>query len=265
LAQQETTTMTTDTQQIHPMAKLFPPVTGKRFDDLVADVKAKGLLNPIILHAGVVLDGSNRLRACRVAGIPARFVEFSSLNLKCSPEEYIWSSNIERRQLTPDQRTVLAFDWAKALREQAKAKQQLGGKDKTPQAEAIRTRAAIAVRAQVSEHKVAQFERVKKNAPQLVKKVASGTMKLKDAAKVADKKRARGKSHKPTVLKTRITHAMTVAKAVARTIEMLESDVKIVMLRVENKPNYLLALALRLTAWTSKMRKSAGVIKSAAA
>jgi ParB-like chromosome segregation protein Spo0J len=256
---------TSYTQQTHVMAKLFPPLTGKRFDELVADVKSKGLLNPIVLHAGVVLDGMNRLRACRIAGIPARFVEFSSLNLKCSPEEYIWSSNIERRQLTPDQRTVLAFDWAKALREQAKAKQQLGGKDKTPQAEAIRTRAAIAQRAQVSEHKVAQVERVKKNAPHLVAKVASGTMKLKDAAKVADKKRARGKSHKPTVVKTRITHPLTVAKAINRTIEMLESDVKIVLLRVENHPAYFAALASRLTAFAAKIKKAAGVIKSAAA
>jgi hypothetical protein len=246
--------MTTDTQQIHPLAQLFPPLTGKRFDELVADIKAKGLMNPIVRLNGVILDGSNRLRACKVAGVEPKFVAFHLLNLKCSPEEYIWSSNIERRQLTADQRTVLAFNWAKALREQAREKQKLGGKNKTPQAEAIRTRAAIAQRAQVSEHKVAQLERVKKNAPQLVKKVASGTVKLKDAAKVADKKRARGKkSHGPTVLKTSITHPLTVAKAVSRTIEMLESDVKIVLLRVENHPAYFAALASHLKAWGANM------------
>jgi len=246
-------------QAVHPMALLFPSVSGKRFDDLVADIKSKGLLNPIVRHKGVVLDGSNRLRACVKAHVTPKFVEFENLNLKCTPEEYIWSSNIERRQLTSDQRAMLAYEWAAALRAQAKAKQQLGGKDKTKQAESLRTRKAIADRAQVSEHKVQQVERVKKLAPQLVPQIASGKMKLKDAAKQADKKRAHGKTHKPTVLKTHVRNPLTVAKAVNQTIETLEADVKVILLRVETEQHraYYGALWHRLAAWCSKVKKAA--------
>ena len=50
------------------------------------------------------------------------------------------------------------------------------------------TRHALADRAFVTTHKIQQAEIVKKHAPKLVQKVASGKMKLRDAAKVAKRK-----------------------------------------------------------------------------
>lgn len=173
---------------VHPLAQLFPEVRGKSLTDLVTDIKDKGLLNPIVTHEKQIVDGRNRLKACKEAGVTPRFVTFHSLGLKCSVADFIWSQNIERRQLTPDQRAVISFEWASALRAKARENQKLGGMKKP--VEPIRTRAAIAERAQVTEHRIQQAEKVVKLTPKLVPAIKSGKMKLKDAVKVADK-------HKP--------------------------------------------------------------------
>ena len=54
----------------HPLAELFPLIEGPAFKDLVADIKANGLLHPLTECDGMLLDGRNRLRACEEAGVP---------------------------------------------------------------------------------------------------------------------------------------------------------------------------------------------------
>lgn len=110
----------------HPLADLFPPLEGDDFNKLVRDIRARGLIHPVVAHHGVVLDGRNRLRACKELGITPKFVEFDALGLKCSPEEYIWSANIERRHLSADQRAMIAVEFADGLRRQARERQKAG-------------------------------------------------------------------------------------------------------------------------------------------
>ena len=56
--------------QFHPLANLFPLIEGDEFAALVEDVRANGLLVPIVLHEGMILEGRNRLRACRRRASP---------------------------------------------------------------------------------------------------------------------------------------------------------------------------------------------------
>ena len=67
-----------DDPEYHPAAALFPlmDVDGAEFGELVRDLQEHGLLQPIVLHEGKVLDGRNRLRACQHARVEPRYVEW---------------------------------------------------------------------------------------------------------------------------------------------------------------------------------------------
>ena len=43
----------------HDLANIFPPMEDDQFDALVADILRRGLLNPITLYHGKILDGRN--------------------------------------------------------------------------------------------------------------------------------------------------------------------------------------------------------------
>jgi ParB-like nuclease family protein len=248
--------------EAHPLANLFPAVEGKAFTDLVADIKEHGLVNPIVRQGNVLLDGRNRLRACKQARVSPRFVEFSSLGLKITPEEFIWSTNVERRHLSDDQRAIVAHEWAEALAKEARVRQLAALKHGNkvlqmkragePPAKPNATRRAIAQRAQVSMHKVQQVEAVKKHAPDLVQKVASGKMKLKDAAKVAAKKMPRRKlhlAHRP------IVNPLTPHKAAARVMDNVIADVKNVLHRVVDQQAFFSTLSDQFEVWCKRMQR----------
>ena len=90
------------TYQVHPLADAMPALGKKKLQELVADIQANGLLEPITLYEGKILDGRNRLLACQQAGIEPCFVEFTGNN----PAAFVVSKNIARRQLSPSQKAM---------------------------------------------------------------------------------------------------------------------------------------------------------------
>ena len=76
-------------KEFHPLADVLSLVQRAEFDRLVADITEQGLLNPITTYQGKVLDGRNRERACRAAGVEPRYVEFEgqgSGSIRAFPE-----------------------------------------------------------------------------------------------------------------------------------------------------------------------------------
>jgi ParB-like chromosome segregation protein Spo0J len=58
------------TRPVHQSADLFPIMTDEELADLAADIKANGLLHPIVVDKdGVLIDGRNRARPCEIAEV----------------------------------------------------------------------------------------------------------------------------------------------------------------------------------------------------
>jgi hypothetical protein len=90
--------------KIHPAADLFPMMTKDELQELAADIAANGLVHPIIIDdQKQLIDGRNRLAACKIANVEPRFEQLNGRD----PVLYILSANIERRHLTKGQRAML--------------------------------------------------------------------------------------------------------------------------------------------------------------
>ncbi len=107
--------------EFHPLANLFPLIEGQAFDDLVADIRANGIREPIVLHEGKILDGRNRYRAGVAAGVldargKATSWEhhrpttraFAISGFDGDPLAFVLSLNLHRRHLTTSQRAMIA-------------------------------------------------------------------------------------------------------------------------------------------------------------
>jgi DNA methylase len=102
----------------HPAANIFPLIEGQAFDDLVEDIRAKGLLSDIVLHEDLLLDGRNRLRACVHAGVKPRYVTWTPVD-GLTPVEWVISHNLQRRHLTSSQKAACAVEALPLLQDEA--------------------------------------------------------------------------------------------------------------------------------------------------
>jgi hypothetical protein len=108
---------------IHPICRLFPMLSDAELEGMVEDIRRRGkLLEPIVLLQGAVLDGQNRLEACRRAGVRPTFVEWEG---EGSPLEWAITKNLRRRQLNASQRAVLVLRVLPLLEWEAKERQRL--------------------------------------------------------------------------------------------------------------------------------------------
>lgn len=61
--------------KVHPYADMFPMASEEELAELAESIKAVGLIQPVVVTSdGLVLDGRNRLEACRRAGVEPHFV-----------------------------------------------------------------------------------------------------------------------------------------------------------------------------------------------
>jgi N6-adenosine-specific RNA methylase IME4 len=95
--------------KFHPLADVLPLIEGAELDRLVSDIAKNGLLNAITIHDDMILDGRNRERACRAAGIEPIYVPFTGKD----PAAFVLSQNLARRHLGPSERAMVAARMAK--------------------------------------------------------------------------------------------------------------------------------------------------------
>jgi ParB-like chromosome segregation protein Spo0J len=112
---------------IHPAADLFPMVEGDEFRELCADIKARGLAQPITIWTdGTLLDGRNRLLACYETHQEVVVDKY----LGTDPVQFSLSANLHRRHLNQGQKAMVALKVEELFSAEAKKRQQEAGGDR---------------------------------------------------------------------------------------------------------------------------------------
>lgn len=87
----------------HPLAELFPLMEAEQYGALKRSIDASGLLEPIMLLEGQILDGKNRFRACSELDIVPTTVEYEGED----PVGFVLGKNLARRHLDESQRAMI--------------------------------------------------------------------------------------------------------------------------------------------------------------
>jgi hypothetical protein len=98
----------------HPLANMFPMIEGVAFEELKRDISVQGILEPIRLYQGMILDGRNRYsagKACGHAFSVDDFVQWEGTLAEA--EAWVISTNLHRRQLTTKQKQDLIMNMVK--------------------------------------------------------------------------------------------------------------------------------------------------------
>ncbi len=170
----------------------------EEFRSLLKDIRKNGLIEPIWIYQGRIVDGRHRYKACVRAGITPVFREWDGNG---SLVAFVMSLNLHRRNLTASQRATIAVKAKKSLeaeiKEDLRKRQSEGGKkagkfrpqdesqvftifgkDLKPERNAQKEAAKLA---NVSKGYVADAEKVKEVSPETFERLGSGELSISQA------------------------------------------------------------------------------------
>ena len=155
---------TTFSGEVHPVANLFPMLPSEELQELADSIKQDGQLQPIVLSpSGRLLDGRNRLAACKLVKVEPVFEVYEG-----DEDAYALTVNVARRHLTKGQRAMIAA--------QSKL---LFNNNQT----------ALSKVAEVSQSAIAHASTVIRYAPDLAEQVVSGALALNEAYRTAQSRK----------------------------------------------------------------------------
>ena len=236
--------MTTKAQvsiEVHPAALLFPMMEQEELNKLADDIAANGLMEPIVIYQGQILDGRNRLAACTLADVEPKFVEAEDV---ASPTIYVLSRNLHRRHLTVSQRAAIAADTAEMLREEAHYRQianlknqHVGSYAPNGVNEPFHANEIAAKELQVGERTVNRAIKVKREDPEAFERVRRGEITVNEASREQESRPSRAtpkdKPYEPKTdyqkklasgQKERMIHGLSVITGVCRGLS--EADIR---------------------------------------
>jgi ParB-like chromosome segregation protein Spo0J len=162
--------------QQHPLSAAFPPMTPEEFQSLKDSVNENGVLNPITIYEGMVLDGWHRYQAALELGMDCPEAELEDW---IDPKEFVLAQNKNRRHITAAQlamATTQVYEWLPANRPNKSALN----------AELSKTTAELAEISGTSKRTIEQAKSVLKNAsPEVKDAVKSGKIGLYKAQAIA--------------------------------------------------------------------------------
>ena len=162
--------------EFHELANEFPLISDDETKQLADDIKKNGLIEPLMLLDGKVLDGRNRYNAVKLAEValgPEDVEQFEEKFPDEDPVVFVISKNIRRRHLTVGQRAAVAAELFKRM-----AKDGGSAKERAKKAAATVGVAASSVE---------QAAHIQKTAPEVHKDLKKGSTTLHKAVKKAAK------------------------------------------------------------------------------
>ena len=173
----------------HPFADLFPMLDDEALAELAADIKAESQREPIFLWQDKIIDGRNRYRACKLAGVEPVLKRIEFPGGEREALAYVVSRNLKRRHLTIPQRSVIAAKVAGLKR---------GNPQFGPRPESGKAQAQVANMLDVSVASVGRAKAVIDLALKLLPAVEAGKIGLRAAADMARHPDEQSESATPT-------------------------------------------------------------------
>ena len=99
------------TLERHPLSAVFGDMDAGELEELKNDIEANGLIEPIILYEGKVLDGWHRYLCLCALSRPLNtknHFEYDPAQDGEDPEKFVYSKNLYRRQLSAEDRALMA-------------------------------------------------------------------------------------------------------------------------------------------------------------
>lgn len=160
--------------EFHPIADIFPMMSRREFDELVADIDAHGQQVPIWTFNGSIIDGRNRYKACLKLNLVPMMIEWEGDESELV--SFIVSLNLKRRHLKTSQRGAVAAKLANMPNHRPLDKDANLHTSKVEAAELLN----------VSPRTVADAKVVlDKGSPELIEAVEQGSVAVSAAAEVA--------------------------------------------------------------------------------
>lgn len=268
---------------VHPAAMLFPMMFGEDLGNLADDIAANGLMEPIVIYHGQILDGRNRLAACEMASVEPRFIEVNG-ELP-SATIYVLSHNLHRRHLTTSQRAAIAAEIVPLLKEEAHKRKLSGLKNQQHTSSTCfqandKTKGSVARIAaeavQVSHDSVEKALRVKRDEPGVFEQIKRGEVTVNAAAGERERSQERRrlekdveqtKAYQPKTdhqkklaegQKERMVKALSVVTGICRGLE--SADVRKIVAACDDEERNTWAdrakeLATQLRAFSARLQK----------
>jgi len=181
--------------EFHPVANLFPMMAQDEFQKLKDDIAKNGLLEPVTIFKGRLIDGRNRYRACCELGITPQYREWTPVG---SLESFVISRNLHRRHLSESQRAMIGARLKSLFEKEAQKRKSLSGRryggrgkkvwvpEDLPESKKGDSRDAAAREVNVSGRTIDKAKIVLKTGePRLVQKVVKGEISVHLASQIA--------------------------------------------------------------------------------
>jgi len=185
--------------EIHEYADMIPRMLAEEYESLKQDIKQNGLIEPIVLYDGKILDGRHRYNACKELGIKPNYINYDGEDAL----SFVIAKNIHRRSLTKSQLATLAVELLPRIEEEAK-KRMLSGKADPGKLFAQgrkkgRSREIAADITGVNQRYITDAKKIRNTDNNLFNEMKKGEVTISEAKKIIKKDIAKEKKEKKAI------------------------------------------------------------------